>query len=178
MGTSLGHLGELAEAATALNNSNGFGIAPLGKLLNAGSQIGTEQAAKANKLNETVARFSGEVGKLYSGSSGGGVHERDETRARFGASMTSKELAAALEASRDLISSKLQALENQRDEVYGPNSSNKIDFLGKSGRAALEKINHSIEQLKSGQSAPESKPAGGGVVRWERGPDGIPRQVQ
>lgn len=150
MGTSLGHLAELADAAVALGNSNGAGIAPLGHAINATTNtVGTEAAARANKLNETVARFSGEVGKLYSGSAGGGVSEREETRSRFGASQTPAELASGLEASRDLIKSKLLALENQQDQIFGKEAKNRVDFLGENGREALAKIDAAIAQLRN-----------------------------
>ncbi len=177
MGTSLGHLGEVAEAAADLNNSNGFGIAPLAHLVNRGSQLTTEQAAKANKLNETVDRFSGEVGKLYSGSAGGGVQERDQTRSRFGAAQSPQELAAGLEASRDLIKSKLNALENQQDQIFGPNYKKRVDFLGDNGREALAKIETAIQKLKGNKPTESMKPTNS-PVKWERKPDGSLGPVQ
>lgn len=158
MGTSLGHLAEVAEAARELHNVSGLGFAPVAHTLNALRGLGTEQAGKVNKLEETVDRFSGEVGKLYSGSQGGGVEERAQTRSRFGASLSPEELAGGLEASRDLIRSKLSALENQRDEIFGPDATNKIDFLGESGRNALTKIDKAIAELR-GLKTGEPKPA-------------------
>lgn len=168
MGTSLGHLAEVADAAADLGNYN-TPIAFLGQGVNAAKNLSTEQAAKANKLNETVDRFSGEVGKLYSGSSGGGVTERDQTRSRFGSNKTPAELAAGLEASRDLIKSKLDALENQQDQIFGPNNKNRVDFLGQNGRAALNKIDMAIAKLRGGQAqtAPASgQAAPGGVIDY------------
>jgi hypothetical protein len=158
MGTSLGHLGEVADAAAELNNVNGLGLAPLAHLTNAVRTLTTDQSAKATKLTETVDRFSGEVGKLYSGSAGGGVGEREQTRGRFGSSQSPAELASALEASRDLIKSKLDALENQQDQIFGPNSKNKVDFLGNNGRAALAKIDNAISKLR-GQSPSGDTPS-------------------
>lgn len=159
MGTSLGHLSEVAEAAADLNNSNGLGSADLGHIYNAASNRTTENSAKVNKLNETVDRFSGEVGKLYSGSSGGGVAERDQTRSRFGGNQTPAELAAGLEASRDLIKSKLAALENQQDQVFGPDYKRRIDFLGQNGRDALTKIDAAITKLKGNRPDTTTPPA-------------------
>lgn len=167
MNTSLGHLSELAETAATLGNSNGAGtgISGVGNAINYVRGMGTEQAAKVNKLSEQAARFSGEVGKLYSGSSGGGVHEREETAKRFSGTSTSAELAAGLEASRDLITSKLNALEDQRNQIYGPDSNNRFDFLGESGRKALEKINESIDKLKgSAGASPQSASAPDGAI--------------
>ena len=151
MNTALGHLGELAETAASLGNWD-TPIAAAGDLANRVRGMSTDQAAKINKLNEQASRFSGEVGKLYSGSAGGGVHEREDTRSRFGGYKTSAELAAALEASKDLISSKLGALDDQRNQIFGPDSSNKFDFLGESGRQAIAKIDEAIAKLKGGSS--------------------------
>lgn len=41
----------------------------------------------------------------------------------------------------------------------------------------VDKVKGEIGPLK-GMPATKSSPAGGGVVHWERGPDGVPRQVQ
>lgn len=158
MGTSLGHLAEVADAAAGLNNVSGFGLAPLAHLANNARALTTDQAAKINGLNETVDRFSGEVGKLYSGSAGGGVSEREQTKSRFGGAQSPQELAAALEASRELIKSKLAALENQQDQIFGPNNKARVDFLGDNGRSSLAKIDTAIAKLKSGGS-PEASAA-------------------
>jgi hypothetical protein len=156
MGTALGHLGEVADAAADLGNVN-TPVAMLGHGVNAVMNMSTDQAAKVNKLNETVDRFSGEVGKLYSGSQGGGVTERAQTKSRFGGDMTPAELAAGLEASRDLIQSKLQALQAQHDTIFGPNE--KMDFLGDNGRAALTRIDAAIAKLKGNTGGASSQPS-------------------
>lgn len=158
MGTALGHLGEVADSATKLHNSNGLGWAPAGHLYNSIANTGTDNAALANALNDKVAKFSGEAGKLYSGSQGGGVHEREDTRARMGAHLTSAELASGLEASRDLILSKQKALEDQATSIFGPEKAAKYDFVGPDGRKALDKIEQSIVKLRGGKVAPEKAP--------------------
>lgn len=179
MTTALGHLGELADAAAALDNSSGGGIAPLGNAVNAvKNRISTTQAAKVNRLNETADRFAGEVGKLYSGSQGGGVGEREQTRSRFGAARTPEELIGALEASRDLIHSKLVALESQRDQVMGP-AAKQIDFLGEKGRAALARVDAAIAKMKSGApSAASSGPKVGDVQQGYRFKGGDPSKPE
>ncbi len=156
MGTALGHLGEVADSAAKLNNSNGFGWAPAGHLINSAANTTTEQAALANALNDKVAKFSGEVGKLYSGSQGGGVHEREDTRNRMGASLTKAELASGLEASRDLIISKQKALEDQATTIFGPEKAAKYDFIGPDGRKALDRVETAIAKLRGGTSAPSA----------------------
>lgn len=148
MGTSLGHLADASESAAAMNNSDGAGSADAAHLYNAMANRTTANAAKANKLNDNVAKFSGEIGKLYSGSSGGGVHEREESRGRLGQNLSRAELAAGLESNRDLILSKQQALEQHATDLFGPEGAKKYDFIGPEGRSALARIETSIAKLK------------------------------
>lgn len=148
MGTALGHLGEAADSAVALNNTNGLGSADIGHIANATKNRTTENSAIANGHNDRVAKFSGEVGKLYSGSSGGGVHEREESRGRLGSNLTSAELASGLESNRDLILSKQQALEQHAVDLFGPEGAKKYDFIGPEGRKSLEKIETAIAKLR------------------------------
>lgn len=156
MGTALGHLGEVADSAAGLHNSDGGGIAMFGHGANAIKNMTTENAAKANALEDKVAKFSGEVGKLYSGSQGGGVHEREDTRHRMGSTLTSAELASGLEASRDLILSKQKALEDQAVTIFGPDKAAKYDFIGPDGRKSLDKIENAIVKLRGGNGAAPS----------------------
>jgi hypothetical protein len=159
MGTALGHLGELAESATKMNNSSGFGLAPVGHFINRVENTTTTNSANAVALEDKAAKFSGEVGKLYSGSQGGGVQEREETRSRFSPNNTPQEMAAALEASRDLILSKQRALEAQAESIYGPEGAQKFDFVGPEGRAALERIEKAIVKLRGGNPEGGATPA-------------------
>jgi hypothetical protein len=159
MSTALGHLAEVAHSAAQLDNSDGSftGLAPVGHFLNAAKNKTTANAAIANALEDKVAKFSGEVGKLYSGSQGGGVHEREDTRNRLGSGLTSAELAAGLEASRDLILSKQKALEDQTSQIFGPERAKKFDFVGPEGRDAINKIEKAIMKLR-GQNPDTAQP--------------------
>jgi hypothetical protein len=161
MGTALGHLGEVADSAAGLNNSDGGGLAMFGHGANAIKNMTTENAAKANALEDKVAKFSGEVGKLYSGSQGGGVHEREDTRHRMGSTLTSAELASGLEASRDLILSKQKALEDQAVTIFGPDKAAKYDFIGPDGRKSLDKIENAIVKLRGGNAPSAATPTTG-----------------
>jgi hypothetical protein len=147
LGTTLGHYAKVADAAVAMHNYD-TPVAPLGRAINSVRQLGTDQAAKANYLNEAVDRAAQETGRLYSGSTGGGVHERESTRGRFAGTRTSAELASALEASRDLIHSKLYSLEAQRDEILGPKSGEKIKFIGPEQQKSLDTIEKAIATLR------------------------------
>jgi hypothetical protein len=159
MGTALGHLSELADAASSLGNSSGPlptsvpGSSYLAHGINRFENTSVEQSAKVNALNDAVQKFAGEVGKLYSGNAGGGVGEREETRSRFSGNLTPQEMAASLEMSKALIQSKLLALENQQDQIFGKNNKARVDFLGENGKAALAKIDATIAKLRGGSSA-------------------------
>ncbi len=151
LGTSLGHLSDAADRAVALGNVNGLGSADLAHATNWVRGRTTDQSAKVNALEDAAQKFSGEVGKLYSGSSGGGIHEREETRSRINGNKAPEELASGLEINRDLILSKLQALEQQRDDAYGKMGSNIIDFQTPQVKQALANIQAKIDQLRGGQ---------------------------
>jgi hypothetical protein len=164
MGTALGHLAEVSDAAQSLGNNSG----PLPNWL-PGSELAAQgtnavinssvsQAGKVKALDDAVQKFSGEVGKLYSGSAGGGIAEREATRSRFTGSLPPSVMAASLEMSKALIQSKLAALENQQDQIFGPNNKNRVDFLGANGRAALAKIDETIAKLRGGGSAATAQP--------------------
>lgn len=170
MGTSLGHLSEVADAAESLANSAGPipslpGGAYLAHGINAFNNSSVTQSAKVKALDDAVQKFAGEVGKLYSGSAGGGIGEREATRSRFSGNLSPQEMAASLEMSKALIQSKLAALENQRDQIFGPNAKNQIDFLGDNGRKAIAKIDAAIAKLGGtiAPAAPNSLPPGWSV---------------
>jgi hypothetical protein len=169
MGTALGHLGEVADSAAKLGNVNGLGIAKVGHLANYVKNQTTDQAAIANALEDKVAKFSGEVGKLYSGSHGGGVHEREDTRNRLGSNLTAAELAAGLEASKDLILSKQKALADQASTIFGPERSQKFDFIGPEGREAIAKIDSAIAKLRGQEPGASAAPAANGQRKTSTG---------
>lgn len=157
MGTALGHLADAANAASGLNNSDGLGLAPIGHAYNWLANQTTANSAKVGAMDDAVQKMAGEVGKLYSGSSGGGIHERDDTRSRFSGNRTSAELASAFEMSRDLIMSKQQALQNQAEKVFGVDGAKKFQFLDATDQANLAKINAAIKQLRGEQAdAPQA----------------------
>lgn len=178
MGTALGHLGELADAAVSLGNTAGPlpdwlpGSAGVAHGINKVGNSSTARSAQVNALNDAVQKFAGEVGKLYSGSSGGGIAEREDTRNRFSANLSPQEMAASLEMSKALIQSKLAALENQQDQIFGPNNKGRVDFLGANGRAAIGKIDAAIARLR-GQAPPVA--AGGDQQQAPAAPAGPQR---
>lgn len=146
--TAMGHLAEVAEHMADLNNTNGGGSADVGHAMNWVANRTTNNSAKATALADAAAKLSGEVGKIYSGSTGGGVHEREETRARLGSNLTAQEQIAALQTSKELLTSKIDALNERAKTVLGPNAN--VDFVGESGRNAIARIDKSIARLQGG----------------------------
>lgn len=157
-----------------LENWNGFGIPLVAATANTIRQgMSNEQSAIADKAAGIGQTLAGEVGKLFSGSAGGGVHEREMTRARFGTVRSRPQLAAALEATLETMEGGLTALEARRDAVMGPNSG--VELIPQQTRDKIDKLRGIIEELKGGgQTEGKSKP---GVVKWEVGPNGVPRPV-
>lgn len=155
-GQGIEHMGHLAETLEKLDNSNGLGIPVLASAANSIRQgVSTEQSAIADKAASIGQTLAGEVGKLFSGSAGGGVHERELTRDRFSTVKSKPQLAAALEGTLEMMHGGLTALEQRRDEVMGQNSG--IRFISPETEAKMTKIRETIDRLKvnsSSKSAP------------------------
>jgi hypothetical protein len=164
----ISHLTALADKLEKLDNSNGFGIPMVANAYNSARQgMSTSLSAvsdEAKSLGQTVA---GEVGKLFSGSGGGGVHERELTRERFDTAKSPAQLAAALRATIETMQGGLSALEQRRDAVLGPNSN--VEFLSAETRKNIEKIQAVIDRLEgkspaaSSAAAPAELPSGWSV---------------
>lgn len=144
----ISHLTSLADNLEKLDNSNGlFDIPATAKIANSTSQaFSNKQSAisdEAKALGQTVA---GEVGKLFSGSAGGGVHERELTRERFDTVKSKPQLAAALRATLETMDGGLKALEQRRDSVLGPNSG--VELVSDATKANIAKIQGAIDRLE------------------------------
>jgi hypothetical protein len=151
------HLSHLADNLEKLDNSNGMGIPVVAGVVNSVRQgVSNEQSAisdEAKSLGQTVA---GEVGKLFSGSAGGGVHERELTRDRFDTVKSKPQLAAALRATIETMQGGLHALEQRRDSILGPNSG--VELVDQTTREKIAKIQGVIDRLEGKASA---APSGG-----------------
>lgn len=151
------HASTLADTLDQLGNWNGFGIPFLAKGANIIREgVSTEQASIANKAQSIAQTLAGEVGKLFSGSQGGGVREREETIKRFSTVKSTPELAAALEATLEVMRGGLTALEGRRDQILGPNSG--VNIIDDRTRKQMAHIEEVVAKLKSGQS-PAAAPA-------------------
>jgi hypothetical protein len=150
------HADALATQLEKLGNWNGLGIPLLAKGANmAREAMSTQQAgiaAEASSIGQTLA---GEVGKLFSGSAGGGVHEREETRKRFNTVKSGPELAGALQGTIETMEGGLRALEKRRNDVLGPK--NDVEFMTPETEAKIHRIKEVIARLRG-----EPPPAAGG----------------
>lgn len=159
------HMGALAGTLEKLDNSSGLGIPIVADLANRVRQgTSTEQSAVADKARSIGQTLAGEVGKLFSGSAGGGVEERRMTRDRFDTVKSPAQLAAALEATLETMRGGLTALEGRRDQVLGPN--NDVKFVTGDTEKKIAQIEATISRLKGEKQAPAgdtAAPAAGGL---------------
>lgn len=154
------HLSALADTLVKLDNSNGLGIPSIASGVNSIRQgFSNDQAAIADNASNIGQALAGEIGKLFSGSSGGGVHERQLTMERFNTVKSKPQLAAALEATLELMHGGLTALEQRRDEVLGPNSD--VRFVTEKTQEKIQHIQEVIDRLKgrNTKSAPSANQA-------------------
>jgi hypothetical protein len=125
--TALDTLDKTLDKIVALNPSSGVsipGISPsgvpiTGNIWNAvRNNLSNDQQDKLRAIDEGVQVFSGDIGKLNYGNSGGGEHEREAIRGRFAGSSTGPQFAGAAEAARDMIVARGQQLKQQRDQLF------------------------------------------------------------
>lgn len=147
------HMTSLAQKFEKLDNWNGLGVPWLADKANAIRQgMSTKQAGLAAEAAGIGQTLAGEVGKLFSGSAGGGVHERQATMDRFKTVKSGPELAGALEATLETMRGGLTALEGRRDQILGPGSG--VEFVPKETREKMDRIQMAIDRLRAGESAP------------------------
>lgn len=146
------HADVLATTLEQLGNYN-LKVPALSSAVNYLREAGsTDQAAIATKARGIGQTLAGEVGKLFSGSAGGGVHERELTRDRFNTVKSGPELAGALEATIETMRGGLTALEQRRDQILGPN--NNVKFVTPETETKIARIQEAIDRLRSGTANP------------------------
>jgi hypothetical protein len=154
--TSLNHLGDVAEAATALDNSNGLGVAPLAHLFNNARGLTTEQSAKVQALKDRAGHYGQEITKYYAGSPGGEA-ERTAFLSSLSGANAPKELAAVLEAELELARGKITKTQATIDETMGPG--NKHQVMTQAEQKDIARTEAAIAKLR-GLPAPAGAPAG------------------
>lgn len=159
----LQHMKDLSDNLVKLGNSGGMGIEPLARGANTIRGLSSEVTGKQNKVSTDAQLLAGEAMKLFSGSTGGGVHEREEMRNRFGdPKMSPTAAAGALEAALDAMHGGLTPLEARRDALFPKgNAPAGSEFIGKAENEAIKAIRANIEKLRNGQtgSSDASTPA-------------------
>ena len=147
------HADTLSTKLEGLKNWNAGGIPILASTANTVREAtSTTQKGLANEVRAIGQTLAGEVGKLFSGSQGGGVREREMTRERFSSVASPPQLAGALEGTIETMEGGLRALESRRDQILGPN--NNVTFNTEETRNKIAHIREVIARLKG--NAPES----------------------
>jgi hypothetical protein len=170
LGTTFEHLEKVADYAEALGNYDLYSKR-ISHGVNALRGETTEQAGKVNRLMDAVDKLAGETGRLYSGTQGGGVSERKDTKNRFSGNLSGPELAGALEASKELIIGRMRALEHQRNEILGPMGGN-VNFVSKEMEDRLTRIDKTIARLR-GEEKAEKKP----TTPPQNAPEGVSKSA-
>jgi hypothetical protein len=157
----LEHAAALSDSLVKLGNTNGMGLEPVANWVNSVKNLTSEQTAIKNQIQAKSQALAGEIGKLYSGSNGGGVHERAQTQQNLG-KVDSSPIAASggLEATMDLMEGGLRTLEHRRDQLFpngdAPKGSN---FVGPAEAKLMERIKSNIAILKGEKEAESAAPA-------------------
>lgn len=180
----LQHAVELSDKLVKLGNYNGLGSEDLANVANAVKNRTTGQQDIARGITVSSQALAGEVGKLFSGSSGGGVHERQTTQQMLGnTSMSGPAAAGALESTIELMEGGLRTLEQRRDELFpGGEKPRGGDFRGKAEEQAIEHIRKNIAILRGQQQAdaaaaasPAAKTLPPGAYVWSPDKGLVPR---
>lgn len=167
----LEHVANLSDKLVAMKNWNGMGIEPIANWENWVRGLSTTQRGIINGAVSDAHVASGEIGKLFSGNSGGGVKEREESAKRLGdPNMSGPAAAGALEATLEQMHGGLTPLEQRRDELFpGSEKPKGSNFRGPAQEAAMARVRKNIAILRGEASpsavatpAPASMPAASG----------------
>lgn len=157
----LEHALSLSNNLVKLGNVNGLGFEPAANWANWAKNMTGGQTAVKKAIQADSQTLAGEVGKLYSGGQGGGVHERQATTQNLG-QLDSSPVAAAggLEATIELMEGGLRTLENRRDQLFpGGGAPKGSDFRNARTEEVMSKIRKNIAILKGEQQAEAAAPA-------------------
>jgi hypothetical protein len=163
----LEHMANLSDKWVQAKQAGGFGIEPIANIENHLRGLTSSQKGIYNGIGADSSAAAGEIGKLFSGNSGGGVHERSESQKRLGdTGMSGTAAAGALEATLGLMDGGLKPLEQRRDELFpGSEKPRGSEFRGPDQQKAIERIQRNIATLRGEQSAsPSAAPAPGNYV--------------
>jgi hypothetical protein len=180
----LEHMAKLSDTIVKKGNWNGLGLEPLAQAANSLRGHTTSQADVINQIGVHSQNLAGETGKLFSGSSGGGVKERREMQERFGdPNMSGPAAAGALEAGLEAMQGGLSPLEQRRDQLFPHgNAPAGSTFVGDREQQLMSHIRENIEKLRTGRTgdAGAQAPAGpqitSGLLDGTLKPEQYPQQ--
>jgi hypothetical protein len=157
----LEHAASLSDSLVKLGNTNGFGFEPAANWINSAKNLTGGQTNVKNEIQAKSQALAGEVGKLFSGQSGGGVHERAATQQNLGKTDQSPVAAAGgLSATIDLMEGGLRALEQRRDQLFPNGTAPKgSEFRGPEQEKLIAKIKDNIAILKGEKAASDQAAA-------------------
>lgn len=155
----LEHFVKLSDTMVKLKLSNGLGIEPVANFANWFKSLSTEQQDMIHNANVKGQALAGEMGKLFSGTTGGGVHERAETKKNISnAFQSTKAAAGSLEGVLEMMEGGINSLTQRRDQLFPDKSAwpKGSDFMTEKQLAEMAQIRHNIAILRG-----EEKPDGG-----------------
>lgn len=160
----LEHFVKLSDTMAKLKLSNGLGLEPVANFNNWFKSLSTDQQDLIHNANVKGQALAGEMGKLFSGSSGGGVHERAETKKNISnAFQSSKAAAGSLEGVLEMMEGGINSLTQRRDQLF-PDKANwpaGSDFMTDKQLREIEHIKQNIAILRGEAPAGGTAPARG-----------------
>jgi hypothetical protein len=154
------HLNKMAKEIEKYAPSNGMGSADLAHAVNSLQQRFGEKSGLARTIATEGGATAGEVGKLFSGQSGGGVHERETTAGRFATGNSSAtELAGALDGTADLMEGGISSIEKDRDRVMGEHGKDmpQLQFRNPDTQAKIDEVRAIARRLRGEEPAASSQ---------------------
>jgi hypothetical protein len=157
------HLHKMAKEIEKYAPSDGgpLGSADLAHAINSVKQRFGASSGLARTIATEGGATAGEVGKLFSGPNGGGVHERETTAGRFSTGNSSAtELAGALEGTADLMEGGISSIEKNRDRVMGEYGSKlpQVQFRNPDTQAKIDEVRAIARRLRGDEPA-QANPA-------------------
>jgi hypothetical protein len=156
------HLNKMAKEIEQYKPSDGMGSADLAHLMNSVKQRFGDESGLAREISTLGGATAGEIGKLFSGQSGGGVHERETTAGRFATGNSSAtELAGALDGTANLMEGGISSIEKDRDRVMGEHGKDmpQLQFRNPDTQAKIDEVRAIARRLRGEEPAAPSSQA-------------------
>jgi hypothetical protein len=151
--TTIGHLGQLADAGDKLNNVGGIGTFLNTPLNAAVAASGDARVNNFNTLREGVAK---ELTRVYRGT-GGSEADIQAWKEQINSSQSPEQLKGAISTAMHMLGSKLDSLKDQYKSSTGLNST--PDFLTPAAQKAMTKLaNGGIDVSGVGDAAAPATP--------------------